>query len=192
MTTAHIIIIYSLKRHCARDVQVQVITVFKNWTCFKHIWATALTRNCWTRTSAPGAWAPRPPSAPVTAMMLAPFGLGKSNCGIETKLIEIPKKKLRLITRYIIILMWEVILRTVEFASEVQSFKVENDKNRKSNNTSACCHTLPSHCPRRVPWVACNLKILFTWSWVLGLHPSSPEPAILSDQRQHRQQSCFL
>ena len=188
-----------IKRHSARDVQVQVITVFKNWTCFKHIWATALSWNCWTRTSAPGAWAPRPPSAPVTAMMLAPFVLGKSNCGIETKLYKMNwdlryQKKNE--TYYVLhhhsdvgnvgsnsqdcgVRFWSSKFQSWKWKTESQIIQV--------HAVILFNLTVPEEF---LELLASNLKILFTWSWVLGLHPSSPEPAILSDQlqrRQHRQ-----
>lgn len=193
-----------IKRHSARDVQVQVITVFKNWTCFKHIWATALSWNCWTRTSAPGAWAPRPPSAPVTAMMLAPFVLGKSNCGIETKLYKMNwdlryKKKNE--TYYVLhhhsdvgnvgsnsqdcgVRFWSSKFQSWKWKTESQIIQV--------HAVILFNLTVPEEF---LELLASNLKILFTWSWVLGLHPSSPEPAILSDQlqrRQHRQKKICI
>lgn len=80
--------------------------------------------------------------------------------------------------------MWEVILRTVEFASEVQSFKVENEKQKVKYKCT------PPHSPislsQKSSLSSCSQpeNTLHSSLDPLGLHPSSPEPAILSDQQE--------
>ena len=133
MTTAHIIIIYSLKRHSARDVQVQVITVFKNWTCFKAYLSYCSQLELLNPHLGPWSVSAETAVGPGDCDDACALRVGQKQLRHWDKINWDTKEKTEtyyVLHCYIIILMWEVILRTVEFASEVQSFEVENSKQK--------------------------------------------------------------